>query len=90
MKIIGAAYNFCVLSFVFSELFLSLEGQDLERVLNQIEETADVNDNDINLLKSEDFNVSQFTGAVFHNHWFLISVHVWNPHGCSKLPKNSP
>jgi len=54
--------------FCLSELFLSLEGQDLDRVLKEIEENADVNDNDINLLKGEDFNVGQFIGAVFCIH----------------------
>jgi len=40
----------------------------LDRVLKEIEENADVNDNDINLLKGEDFNVGQFIGAVFCIH----------------------
>ena len=70
-----------------SELFLNLEGQDLERVLNEIEENVDVNDNDINRLKGEDFDIGQFIGAVSFIHWFLVSVHVWNSCGCSKFPK---
>ena len=70
-----------------SGLFLSLEGQELERVLNEIEENADVNDNDINSLRGEDFDVGQFIGTLSFIHWFLVSVHFWNSHGCSKCPK---
>lgn len=55
-------------SLCLSELVLSLEGEDLERVLHEIEENTDVNDNDINLLNAEDFNVGQFIGAVFYIH----------------------
>jgi len=55
------------------DLFLSLEGQDLERALNEIEENADVNDNDINLLKGEDFNVGHFIGAVSCDYWSVVS-----------------
>ena len=73
-----------------SGLFLSLEGEDLERVLSEMEENADVNDNDINLLKGGDFNVDQFLGAVFCIHWCPVSVHVWKSCVSSKLPKNSP
>ena len=73
-----------------SDLLLSLEGQDLERALNEIEEIADVNDNDINRLKGEDFDVGQFIGAVSFIQWFLVSVHVWNSHGCLKFTKNFP
>ena len=35
----------------------------MERVLTELEEDTDVNDNDINLL-TEDFDVGQFIGAV--------------------------
>lgn len=49
-----------------SELFLSLEGNELERLMNEIAESCDVNDNDVNLLNTEDFNVDQFIGAVFY------------------------
>ena len=33
--------------------------------MNDISANCDVNDNDVNLLNTEDFNVNQFIGAVF-------------------------
>lgn len=49
-----------------SGLFLSLNGNDLERFLNGIVEECDVNDNDVNLLNAEEVNVDQLIGTVFH------------------------
>ena len=52
------------LSFLFLELFRSLSGEELERlVLNGIAENSSMTDNDINLLSSqEDFDLESLIG----------------------------
>ena len=51
----------------------------MERVLTELEEDTDVNDNDINLL-TEDFDVGQFIGAVISS---LVSCFC----GCFELSR---
>ena len=50
--------------FLFLELFRSMSGEELERlVLNGIAETSNMTDNDINLLSSqEDFDLENLIG----------------------------
>ena len=52
------------LSFLFLELFRSLSGEELERlVLNGIAENSSMTDNDINLLSGqEDFDLESLIG----------------------------
>ena len=52
------------LSLLFLELFRSLSGEELERlVLNGIAENSSMTDNDINLLSSqEDFDLESLIG----------------------------
>lgn len=52
------------LSFLFLELFRSLSGEELERlVLNGIAENSSMTDNDINLLSGqEDFDLENLLG----------------------------
>ena len=52
------------MSFLFLELFRSLSGEELERlVLNGIAENSSMTDNDINLLSSqEDFDLESLIG----------------------------
>ena len=52
------------LPFLFLELFRSLSGEELERlVLNGIAENSNMTDNDINLLSSqEDFDLESLIG----------------------------
>ena len=52
------------LFFLFLELFRSLSGEELERlVLNGIAENSSMTDNDINLLSSqEDFDLESLIG----------------------------
>ena len=75
-------------AFLLTDLFQSLSGEELERmVLNEIVENSDLTDNDINLLSSqEDFDVQRFLGTFYGIYLILILV-LLNQNGSSLKPQ---